>query len=298
MVIVKEVCMKKILLCILMVLMFGCQKEEVIQEEEIQLKLNQKRIQIGINEKIDYLSYVDSHIADVKYNIIDTSKVGCYQITYEYKNQKEKLIVDVVKKFENNIYSPLNIEVQTVDNPDDITVFINKIYVIPQDYVPNDLVDVVDSHFQLRKEAALAYKEFYNEAKNRNISIYTISAYRTYETQKLYWDNQVKVNGEEYASKYSAYPLRSEHELGLSLDVSYKLTGDRLSESVADSDIGKFIVSDGYKYGFILRYPKDKEAITNYGYEPWHIRYVGKELAKKLHDENITLDEYYQTMEN
>lgn len=77
------------------------------------------------------------------------------------------------------------------------------------------------------------------------------------------------------------------------MDVSYKTTGDRLSESVADSDIGQFIESDAYKYGFILRYPQDKTEITNYNYEPWHIRYVGVELATYLYENNLTLEEYY-----
>ena len=93
---------------------------------------------------------------------------------------------------------------------------------------------------------------------------------------------------------YLDYPGRSEHQLGLAIDVSYTTQGDRLSEKVADSAIGKFIISDAYKYGFTLRYKKDKVAITNYGYEPWHIRYVGIDLATKLHDQNLTLEEYYK----
>ncbi|MEG0549448.1 MAG: D-alanyl-D-alanine carboxypeptidase family protein, partial [Coprobacillus sp.] len=69
--------------------------------------------------------------------------------------------------------------------------------------------------------------------------------------------------------------------------------GNRLNEQVATSSLGKFMISDAYKYGFIIRYPKDKIAITNYAYEPWHMRYVGVELATKLTQENLTLEEYY-----
>lgn len=288
--------MKKILICILLLLSIGCSQRQVVNKNIQELKLNRQRVQIAQNSKFDYLTYVN--IDDVKYNEIDTSKVGTYTVTYQYEDSKKDLIVDVVKMFDDGIYSPLGIDTQTVNDPDDVTVLVNKIYVIPRDYVPDDLVNVVDGSFQLRKEAAQAYEKFYNDAKSKGIDVYTISAYRTYETQKLYWDNQVKVRGEEYASKYSAYPLRSEHELGLAIDISYKISGDRLSESVEDSAIGKFIVSDGWKYGFILRYPKDKVEITNYGYEPWHMRYVGVELAKELHEKNITLDEYYQELES
>ena len=171
----------------------------------------------------------------------------------------------------------------------------NKLHQIPEGWTPDDLEPVIDNANQkLRKEANEAYTKFYNAAKAKGIDIYSISGYRTNATQTLYWNNQVKVYGEEYASQYSAYPGRSEHQLGLAIDVSYTTQGDRLSEKVADSAIGKFIISDAYKYGFTLRYKKDKVAITNYGYEPWHIRYVGVDLATKLHDQNLTLEEYYK----
>lgn len=214
-------------------------------------------------------------------------------MTYTLNELEASMIVDVVTMYDK-IYSPLGITPETIEDPDDITVLVNKQYAIPEDYVPDDLVTVVDSSQQLRKEAAEAYEAFYNAAVAKGISIYSISGYRTNETQTLYWNNQVKVRGEEYASQYSAYPLRSEHQLGLAIDISYMTEGDRLSESVADSEIGQFIVSDAYKYGFILRYPEDKTNITNYGYEPWHIRYVGVELATKLYEEDLTLEEYYE----
>ena len=146
----------------------------------------------------------------------------------------------------------------------------------------------------MRHEANQAYTQFYQAAKEKGIEIYTISGYREPETQQLYWDNSVKVFGEEHAIQYNAYPRRSEHELGLCVDISYTMDGDRLSEKVADSPLGKFIESDAYKYGFILRYPQDKVRITGYGYEPWHIRYVGVDLATQLHQENKTLEEYYE----
>lgn len=294
--------MKKciVLLCLLLC---GCQKND----EAPVLKLNKSRIQVDVNSSIDYLSYVHQAfdevdgdlMSQVSYNEIDTSQVGQYQVLYSVKDKanhevKQKLIVDVVKYYEDGIFSPIGVAFDTVENPDDITVLVNKKHAIPENWKPNDLEFVIDNNQQmLRKEANKAYTQFYNAAKEKGIAIYSISGYRTNETQTKYWTNMVKVYGEEYASKYSAYPLRSEHQLGLAIDISYKTTGDRLSESVADSEIGKFIVSDAYKYGFILRYPKDKVAITNYGYEPWHIRYVGVSLAKELHDKGLTLEEYY-----
>ena len=145
----------------------------------------------------------------------------------------------------------------------------------------------------MRHEANQAYTQFYQAAKEKGIEIYTISGYREPETQQLYWDNSVKVFGQEHAIQYNAYPRRSEHELGLCVDISYTMDGDRLSEKVADSPLGKFIESDAYKYGFILRYPDDKEDKTKIAPESWHLRYVGQDLATYLYKINLALDEYY-----
>ncbi len=296
---------QKILLIMSMILLVGCSKTT---NEKPVLEFKNSRVQISRDSEVDYLSYLltakDNEDGDlkskVKYKTIDSSQVGSNQIEYSLKdtdgNEVKKILkVDIVDFYENNIYSPLDVTADIVKNPEDVTVLINKVNQIPEGWKPNDLESVIDSQYMmLRKEANAAYSKFYQAAKDKGIEIYSISAYRENEKQELFWNNQVKVYGEEYASQYSAYPGRSEHQLGLAIDVSYKKTGDRLSESVATSPVGEFIESDAYKYGFILRYPKDKVAITNYGYEPWHIRYVGVDLATKLHKEKITLEEYYK----
>ena len=277
-------------------LLSGCSSMQKIEKEP--LKLKHQRIQLAQNSQIDYLSYISGNDdqEDIQYNSIDSSQLGTYQVVYKEadSNEKQTLTIDIVKMYKNGIYSPKSIQATTIKNPEDITSLVNKTHQIPKGWIPDDLVNVIDSHQQLRKEAAQAYKEFFLAAQDKGIKCYAISGYRTNETQSLYWKRQVQIYGEEYASQYSAYPGRSEHQLGLAIDVSNQLTGDRLSEKVAQAPIGKFIVSDGYKYGFILRYPQDKVSITNYGYEPWHMRYVGKELAKKLHDTGLTLEEYME----
>lgn len=296
---------RKLVLIMSMLLLVGCSEKT---NEKPQLELNHSRVQIGIDSKIDYKSYISTAkdkedgdlISKVIYNKIDTSEVGSYQVNYSLKDKddnevKKTLKIDVVHFYKDNVFSPLEVTPDTIKNPEDVTVLVNKVNQIPSGWVPSDLESVIDSKgHKLRKEANTAYTKFYNDAKEKGIELYTISAYRENEKQNLYWTNQMKVYNEEYASQYSAYPGRSEHQLGLAIDVSYMKTGDRLSESVATSPIGKFIETDAYKYGFILRYPKDKVAITNYGYEPWHIRYVGVELATKLYNEKLTLEEYYK----
>ena len=281
----------------------GCQEKD--QEAPV-LSLRKSRVQIALNTSFDYLQYVekaydrqDGDVTDhISYNEIDTSSVGKktvhYKVTDQAGNQSQKdLIIDVVE-YVGDLINPITAKADIVENPDDVTVLVNKLHEIPKGWKPDDLEDVIDCHQQLRHEANEAYTKFYQAAKAKGIAIYTISGYREPETQQLYWDNSVKVFGEEHAIQYNAYPRRSEHELGLSVDISYTTEGDRLSEKVADSALGKFIESDAYKYGFILRYPQDKVRITGYSYEPWHIRYVGVDLATKLHNENITLEEYYE----
>ena len=281
----------------------GCQEKD--QEAPV-LSLRKSRVQIALNTSFDYLQYVekaydrqDGDVTDhISYNEIDTSSVGKkvvhYKVSDQVGNQSQKdLTVDVVE-YVGDLINPITAKADIVENPDDVTVLVNKLHEIPKGWKPDDLEDVIDCHQQLRHEANEAYTKFYQAAKAKGIAIYTISGYREPETQQLYWDNSVKVFGEEHAIQYNAYPRRSEHELGLCVDISYTTEGDRLSEKVADSALGKFIESDAYKYGFILRYPQDKVRITGYSYEPWHIRYVGVDLATKLHNENITLEEYYE----
>lgn len=298
------------LLMIGSLLLTGCTQGSPLaakDETAPELQLTKKRVQVAQNDTVDYTSYISKANDDVDgdlkkevtYNTIDTSKLGSYEVKYSVKDKSENeatqtLKVDVVKMFNDGIFDPTHVTPDTVKDPSDITVLVNKLHQIPEGWKPDDLEAVDDDSGQLlRHEAKVAYTKFYNAAKAKGYAIYSISGYRTNDTQTRYWTNMSKVYGLEYASQYSAYPGRSEHQLGLAIDVSYTKTGNRLSEAVADSDIGKFITSDGYKYGFILRYQKDKVKTTNYGYEPWHIRYVGVELATQLHDKGITLEEYY-----
>lgn len=296
--------MKKIFrLLAAFIILSGCQTKD--QEAPV-LSLSHSRVQIALGDSFDYMQYVekayDAQDGDLKksvtYTDVDTSMVGKKTVRYTVKDQagnqsQQDLIVDVVE-YVGDLINPVTAQADIVKNPDDITVLVNKLHEIPQGWKPDDLEKVIDCSQKLRHEANQAYTKFYQAAKAQGIDIYTISGYREPETQQLYWDNVVKVYGEEHAIQYNAYPRRSEHELGLSVDISYTTEGDRLSEKVADSPLGKFIESDAYQYGFILRYPKDKVRITGYQYEPWHIRYVGVDLATQLHNENKTLEEYYE----
>ena len=126
------------------------------------------------------------------------------------------------------------------------------------------------------------------------------SSYRTREKQEELFKNKVdqylsygysQEDAKKAAGELVAIPGTSEHQLGLALDIvdiSYQL----LDEKQEDTPVQKWLLSNSWKYGFVLRYPNDKSEITGISYEPWHYRYVGKEAAKKIFDEKICLEEY------
>ncbi|KPU46117.1 D-alanyl-D-alanine carboxypeptidase [Oxobacter pfennigii] len=195
---------------------------------------------------------------------------------------------------------------QIVKNPDSILVLVNKERNLPSDWVPPDLV-VPNVAFPfkedaprkyMRKEAAEALEELFELAQEDGIKLYAMSGYRSYETQQRLFNTEVKQSGEEAASKVVAVPGQSEHQTGLTMDVSSAGMNFTLEESFEDTKEGKWLKEHAKDAGFIIRYPKDKTHITGYSYEPWHIRYVGKEAAEFITAYDITFDEYYGMISN
>lgn len=189
-----------------------------------------------------------------------------------------------------------------VSNPDSITVLVNKEFGLPSSYVPGDL-EVPDIPFSfsgyhekklMRREAAQALEHMFRDAAREGLSLHGVSGYRSYERQQAIYDSNVNRSGRERTDMYSARPGHSEHQTGLAMDISTQSIHNRLDQTFAATPEGRWLADHGYEYGFIIRYPKDKTDITGYAYEPWHVRYVGRELAKELHDSNLTLEEYYE----
>ena len=126
-------------------------------------------------------------------------------------------------------------------------------------------------------------------AKIDGLNIYISSGFRSYSYQKTLYNNYVASDGVEAADTYSARPGYSEHQTGLSIDL--KNTNISGSTRLNDSDF-EWLSNNAYRWGFIIRFPKDKTYITGYQFENWHIRYVGMEAAKIIYDEDLTLEEY------
>lgn len=171
----------------------------------------------------------------------------------------------------------------------DITILVNKYHKLPDDYEPDDLVSLAyNPNYKLRKPAAEAFAKLTSAALVDNVVFYPFSTYRSYKTQSVLYNNYKNRDGETKADTYSARPGFSEHQLGLAVDVRSNTLSDNLT-----NDHYKWMLDNSYKYGFIIRYPKGKQHITQFMEEPWHIRYLGVELATKVHDSGLTYDEYY-----
>lgn len=188
-------------------------------------------------------------------------------------------------------------------NPTNILALVNKEQSLPASYKPNDLVvpnvpfsfseTNVEKRY-MRLEAARALEQLFAAAQKEGISLVAVSGYRSYERQKELFDEEVKKSGKEKAVHAVAFPGQSEHQTGLAIDISSQSIKANLTASFGDTNEGKWVAAHAHEYGFIIRYPKGKEAITGYQYEPWHIRYVGQKAAKVIYEKNITLEEYFQ----
>ena len=182
----------------------------------------------------------------------------------------------------------------------DYLVLVNKENKLPDDWeenlktvtVKNSLGDDVE----VENEAYDAYLQLKDALLAEGIHVDLDSARRSVAAQQQIWDDFTVKYGEAYTKRYVAVPGYSEHHTGLALDLYLNIDGTDVYENedmVVYTDIWASIKDKLPEYGFILRYLEGKEAITGYGYEPWHIRYVGsKEIAKEIMDKGITLEEY------
>ena len=221
---------------------------------------------------------------------------GEYNLSYVAKDSSGNEIIKefkVIVKENENVKISKTSKGNTIKNYYGITyiddvIVVNKTYSLPSNFAPNNLV-TINGYIKVVDYVKIAFNELKSDASSIGLNIYASSGYRSYNDQKYIYNNYVKMDGQEKADTYSARAGYSEHQTGLAIDVNtIDMTFDNTEESI-------WLKENCYRYGFIIRYPKNKDSITGYMYEPWHIRYVGKELAKKLYDDGqwITLEEYY-----
>ena len=187
----------------------------------------------------------------------------------------------------------------SIDDYNSKYIVANKTRMLPANWKPNDLVTIRvpyrgrNEAKYLRREASDALTSLFENARKGGIALCGISGFRSYELQKSVYYKYTKQLGEKTAEIVSAKPGTSEHQTGLSIDISAKSINYALSNSFANTREGKWLAENAAEFGFILRYPKGKEAITGYVYEPWHFRYIGRELAIDITKKGMTLEEYY-----
>ncbi len=306
-----EVNLPKYLLKEKIVDVYGVKEDGTVNEILLSKKV-EDTITFRTNEKFEkyFVTYVpleDIKISDTTVNVGAVVNLNIKYVpstatvkTYEYTsvggifmiNEKGKIIAKksgtseitikhTISNIEKTALIKVNEEEIKIENKDGLTyvdgiLIANKTYSLPKDYDPKDLSEEVKQAFNKMKEDAL----------NDGIELWIQSGYRSYETQENLYNNYVQMDGIETADTYSARPGHSEHQTGLAMDLNI------IDSSFEGTPEAIWIEENSYKYGFIVRYPKGKEYVTGYKYEPWHIRYLGMDIAKKVHDSNKTLEEY------
>lgn len=243
------------------------------------IKSNQNKKQ-EISQEFEKVSYYDK------------TKEKRY-INYQKKN-KNLSIEDVVMNVNIGLDKPYYTNTKPAKNLNTNLILVNKYHYLTKNYVPNNLVpinpDYARSGMSLVKEAKEAFEKLSQDAKQDNMMIFAISSYRSYDYQLNLYNTYVAADGKKAADTYSARAGFSEHQTGLVVDVYDGITPYTFFEETKEF---KWMQENAYKYGFILRYPKDKVKITGYQYESWHYRYVGKKIAKIIKEANLSLEEYY-----
>lgn len=189
---------------------------------------------------------------------------------------------------------PRSVRAEIVEDPSDIAVLVNKYYASPSWYVPELVYAKYSDSQQLRPEAAEAWEKMHDACMaDIGGDLYLISGYRSWETQTYSFNNAITRRGLDKACCKNAYPGRSEHPLGLGLDINVR-SDPEIRDNFVYTNVGQWVLEHGYEYGFIWRYPADYGYITGYGVEGWHFRFVGVEVATEMHEKGIhTLEEYY-----
>jgi D-alanyl-D-alanine carboxypeptidase len=193
----------------------------------------------------------------------------------------------------HGLSDPRTLNTYNVENPDDIAVLVNKYYVLPETYEPEVIPVTNADWFSLRPEANAAWQKMqqaYRTETGKEINLN--SAYRSYQVQDMLFAKALKRKGIAGCVGYNALPGRSEHQLGLAIDI-HSTPGTKNSPSFAETTAYEWLQINCSRFGFILRYPKHKTHITDYAFEPWHYRYVGADLAQYLTTNDLTLEEYY-----
>lgn len=211
-------------------------------------------------------------------------------------NDGVKTPKEIVRDVNCNIDREFYTNTKPADLSNNNLILVNKYYYLDENYKPINAIVLTQNKYSnwsndmLSKEAYDAFTKMVDDAKELGYYLIDTSAYRSYQTQNTLFNGYLQSNGLEWTLKSSAKPGYSEHQTGLASDI-IKVGGTMYGfENTKEFE---WIKENAHKYGFILRYPEGKEYLTGYKYEPWHYRYVGKEAAKYIYENDIVFEEYY-----
>ena len=300
---IKKSALKKlILLIIILVIAISSMIKTAKYHKTNEYKLkkigyNKDEISIIVEEPKENIDYIlNNNYNDI---IDDIIKEKYYlnknlQKYIEYKNnhQQEKLS-DIIAIINTHADKEEYKETNKTDIEKKELMLVNKYNHLDENYKPENIIKISPVYAydenSAPKEVLEQYKKMFNAAQEQGLELIISSSYRSYEEQKETYEFYEQTKGEN-VKNYASLPGYSEHQTGLAFDI---LKIGVLTDDFDQTDEFKWLINNSYKYGFILRYPKEKEKITKFDYESWHYRYVGIEAAKIIHDENITLEEYY-----
>lgn len=219
-------------------------------------------------------------------------------------NEKDILNKNVQNKDEKLSKEDLKIKEIILNDKSGLFKLVNEEHPIDKNYAPEKLVTpniaLVGVKNEPRSKVSSIIKEplekMFQDAKKEGVELYLSCAYRSFDEQEYLYNRALKRENRN-SSDLVALPGRSEHQLGLAVDITTKKLDFQLEEAFEDTKEGQWLLNNAYKYGFIFRYHRGKENITGYTYEPWHYRYIGNlEVSKYCHDNNLTLEEIYKKL--
>lgn len=246
-----------------------------------------KKTQTKKDIKLSQLENIDQKISYFNYDNIDR------YIDYKKKNKNldiKQIITDVNIGIDQEYYTNTK-ESKYLNKPN---ILVNKYNYLTENYIPENLEDLDTNYsrsgMMLVNYAKTAFEQMAKDAKKEGYTIIAMSSYRSYKYQTNLYNKYADTDGVEVADTYSGRPGFSEHQTGLAVDI---YNGKTTYTNFEETEEFIWMQDNAYKYGFILRFPKDKTKQTGYDYESWHYRYVGKDIAKYIKKHNLCYEEYY-----
>lgn len=251
--------------------------------------MNASAVVYIVNNNISY-TYNEKLVSLMNYEYFIASNLDRYMV-YDSED-----IDEIITNVNTNIDREFYTGIVSSDTSKGNLLIVNKYYKLEDGYYYGDLVTMstrysISGGQKLNSEAYDAFKKLVEAGEEEEVYIRNLSAYRSYSRQSTIYNNYKKEHGLEWTDKWSARAGHSEHQTGLALDVTKK--GMNTFTGFENTKEFTWISNNAHKFGFVLRYPKSKSYITGYGYEPWHYRYVGVDVATYIYENNITFEEYY-----